>query len=529
MQGRFLEKIETCLDCKVLATNIDPAAMKNTLAELNSQIKVYKEIAEDRDRELERTGLELAIGLSEVFEALRRISTGDPEVSISETSEIELIRRLKHEVNVTAKNIGEIVGQSHEFAMGLAEHFDVLHRASRGDLGARVLTESKTELLESLRKVTNGMIESISKEMTRENSERESYERKLQLAAQEWRATFDTMPYGVLLLDADLNIMRANKYISKLYEVSLYDIVGKKCGELNFGNDSAKEFCNMLKKRDVPVPYTFEYFDKNLNKFFMLHETPVFEKEIVKSYVLSFIDISELKDKEKKLIDSKDAFFNMLKELDFSYKEAKGLYESLIHSFINAIDAKSPWTKGHSERVTHYAMSIGQEMKLSEQDMERLRTAALLHDVGKIGTYDVILEKPGKLTEDEFALIRTHPARGEDILRPIKQFRELLPIIRHHHERLDGKGYPDGLKNGEIPFLSKIITIADSYDSMTSDRPYRPSPPREYALRELKRCCGSQFDPDAVEAFMKVLAKWGKEDSANQCDACRLNKPSVSC
>jgi len=98
-----------------------------------------------------------------------------------------------------------------------------------------------------------------------------------------------------------------------------------------------------------------------------------------------------------------------------------------------------------------------------------------------------------------------HTVRGEEILRPISQFTNLLPIIRHHHERLDGKGYPDRLKHDEIPFLAKIISIADSYDSMTSDRPYRPAPPREYAISELKKCSGTQFEPQAVEAFLSVL------------------------
>jgi HD-GYP domain-containing protein (c-di-GMP phosphodiesterase class II) len=146
-------------------------------------------------------------------------------------------------------------------------------------------------------------------------------------------------------------------------------------------------------------------------------------------------------------------------------------------------------------------------MRLKEKDIETLKISALLHDIGKIGTYDVVLDKPGKLTEAEFALIRMHPGKGEEILRPIKQFQHLLPIIRHHHERMDGRGYPDRLQGEEIPPLSRIITIADSYDSMTSDRPYRPAPPREYAISELQRCSGSQFEPQAVDAFLRVLKK----------------------
>jgi HD-GYP domain-containing protein (c-di-GMP phosphodiesterase class II) len=147
---------------------------------------------------------------------------------------------------------------------------------------------------------------------------------------------------------------------------------------------------------------------------------------------------------------------------------------------------------------------------IREKDIDTLRMAALLHDVGKIGTYDVILDKPGELTDEEFALIRMHPVRGEEILKPIKQLRALIPIVRHHHEKLDGSGYPDGLKNDEIPFFSKIICVADSYDAMTDDRPYRGKPSGTFAVSELTRCKGTQFDPEVVEAFLRLLSKGGR-------------------
>jgi putative nucleotidyltransferase with HDIG domain len=197
----------------------------------------------------------------------------------------------------------------------------------------------------------------------------------------------------------------------------------------------------------------------------------------------------------------------MLKELDSSYRELKGLFDGLIRSFVNAIDAKSPWTKGHSERVTNYAVATAREMGMDEEDVEKLWTASLLHDIGKIGTYDVILDKPRSLSHEEFNLINLHPSRGEEILKPIKQLQHLLPVIRHHHERVDGKGYPDGLKGEDIPLLARIVCVADSYDSMTSDRPYRPAGIKKYAIAELKRCSGTQFDPVAVKAFLRVLSR----------------------
>lgn len=165
IQGKFLEKMEMCLGCKVFQTNMDVKGMRETTRVANEQFQEFRKIVGDRDKELENLGLELALGLSEVFEALKRISSGDPTVRISETSRVELISKLKHIVNITAKEIGEIVDQSHEFAMGLAEHFDVLHRVSRGDLRARVAGKSQVELLESLKKVTNDTIKSISREI----------------------------------------------------------------------------------------------------------------------------------------------------------------------------------------------------------------------------------------------------------------------------------------------------------------------------------------------------------------------------
>jgi putative nucleotidyltransferase with HDIG domain len=218
-------------------------------------------------------------------------------------------------------------------------------------------------------------------------------------------------------------------------------------------------------------------------------------------------NITEIQNMEKKLTESRSAFFNMLRDLDFSYKELKKLFESLILSFINALDAKSPWTKGHSERVTNYAIATAKEMGLKEKDIETLRTAALLHDIGKIGTYEVILDKPERLSIEELALVKMHPAKGEEILSPISQLKDILPIIRSHHERIDGKGYPDGLKGEEIPLLARIITVADSVDSMISERPYRPKLRIEDALSELKRCSGTQFDPQVVEAFSKAVMK----------------------
>lgn len=187
------------------------------------------------------------------------------------------------------------------------------------------------------------------------------------------------------------------------------------------------------------------------------------------------------------------------------------MFINVVFALCSAIDAKSPWTKGHSERVMKYAVKIAEKMGLAQVDIDKLKLAALLHDIGKIGTFDVILDKPGNLTEDEFELVKAHPSKGCEILAPIKQFKDIIPVIRHHHERIDGKGYPDGLKGKDIPLLAKILCVSDSFDSMTADRPYRASPGVEYAIEEFNRCSGTQFDAKVIETFLSTFEEMGTE------------------
>jgi len=332
-----------------------------------------------------------------------------------------------------------------------------------------------------------------------------SYQEKLESALSSWRATFDSMPYGVMLLDRNFDIFRANDYIARLCAMPVHELAGRKCHDVvGCGIGDTPGVCPMRKSIASLDTETAEYYHKKSNRHFLLQSTPVMGDEGLLS-VYSVIDITGLKEKEKKLIQGKDAFFNMLKDLDTSYRELKALFDGLVFAFVNALDAKSRWTRGHSERVTAYALSIAKEMGLTESELETLKTASILHDIGKIGTYDAVLDKPGRLTEEEFALVKKHPGKGAEILKHIKQLEEAIPVIRHHHERIDGSGYPDRLKSEEIPLLARIICVADAYDSMTADRPYRSAPGKEFAVGELKRCSGTQFDPEVVAAFVGLL------------------------
>lgn len=185
--------------------------------------------------------------------------------------------------------------------------------------------------------------------------------------------------------------------------------------------------------------------------------------------------------------------------------DLQGLFIATVESLSAAIDAKSPWTAGHSARVTKYALDIGKEIGFSEKDLKDLQLAGLLHDVGKIGTYEGILDKPGKLTDEELKIMRQHPGKGAEILAPIKQLNDIIPAIKYHHEYYDGKGYPEGLAGDAIPLFARILSVADTVDAMNADRPYRKGKPMDAIVAELKRCSGTQFDTKVVEAFLKTL------------------------
>lgn len=186
-------------------------------------------------------------------------------------------------------------------------------------------------------------------------------------------------------------------------------------------------------------------------------------------------------------------------------QQLRVLRDDLIVAFANALDAKSSWTHGHSQRVTSYALMIAEKLHVNGEDRETLRIASLLHDVGKIGTYDVILDKPGPLTEEEWRLVKLHPGKAEEILKPIKQLQHVLPIIKYHHERIDGKGYPDGLTGAEIPLLAKILCLADSFDAMIENRPYKTGMSRTEAYGEIKDKTDTQFDAAVATAFLSEI------------------------
>ncbi len=187
-----------------------------------------------------------------------------------------------------------------------------------------------------------------------------------------------------------------------------------------------------------------------------------------------------------------------------------------VSSFILAIEAKDRYTQGHSKRVAEYSELMAKKLGLSEEEKTNLLYAAQLHDIGKIGISEQLLNKPGKLNMVEYETIKTHPSKGVKILEPLDFLGHLLPAVEFHHEWYDGSGYPKGLAQDEIPFMARIIAVCDTFDAMTSERSYRKPLPLKIAIQEIKDGSGTQFDPQAVAAFLEVFAETLEQKMSSQ-------------
>lgn len=205
------------------------------------------------------------------------------------------------------------------------------------------------------------------------------------------------------------------------------------------------------------------------------------------------------------------AFNHMAELLSDSLRQLQEHVLSTIQSLSLALEAKDRYTRGHSARVQHYAVKIARQLRLPAEQVDVIQKFSMLHDVGKIGVREDVLMKPAKLTPEEFEVIKRHPEVGYKILVPLKPPQEALDIVRYHHERLDGRGYPAGLTQQQIPLVVAIVSVADAFDAMTGYRPYRQSPMTfDEAVAELRRCIGTQFRMNAVEALADVLRAEGK-------------------
>ena len=218
-------------------------------------------------------------------------------------------------------------------------------------------------------------------------------------------------------------------------------------------------------------------------------------------YVKSRTEIGELADTFNHMTEELEHF---VLDLRRAAAENRELFLNSIQMLAGAVDEKDPYTRGHSDRVTKYSVMIATEMGLAEESIEIVRVAAQLHDVGKIGIEDRILKKPGALTNEEFAIMKMHTTKGANILREVTQLKEMIPGIELHHESLDGRGYPHGLKDDQIPLLPRIIAVADTFDALTTNRPYQQAHDPQEALRIIRSLSGKRLDPHAVTSICAI-------------------------
>lgn len=200
---------------------------------------------------------------------------------------------------------------------------------------------------------------------------------------------------------------------------------------------------------------------------------------------------------------------NMIKKINVELADSKELLEKSylesIEVLRKTVEVKDVYTRGHSGRVSEYSLLIGEKLNLPPDQMKTLKIGALFHDIGKIGIPDAILLKTDKLTDDEYSEIKNHPAIGAHILSNASIFADIIPIVKHHHERYDGKGYPSRLAGEDIPYLARIVSVADTFDAMTSHRSYRQALDFDYTMNEIERCKGTQFDPAIADVFLEIL------------------------
>lgn len=322
-------------------------------------------------------------------------------------------------------------------------------------------------------------------------------------AQREWEMTFNATSDAICLLDNEHNIVRANAACAQLANIPALELVGRKCYEVFHGRSEPHETCPVeaVKNQRLLRSASAEVGDPRLGQYFRISADPILGADgEFWGFVCIMRDITASKIAEEKLRESVE----QLGMLNVTLRET---FLGAVRALSAAVEARDPYTAGHSERVCRYSVALARKLGLSPEEVEGIQVAAILHDLGKLAVPSELLAKPGELTQHEMALVRTHSEASAKIIEKVRFPWEVQPVVVQHHERHDGKGYPAGLKEDEIYLGARILALADAYDALTSYRPYRPARTIPEALEELRRNSGTQFDPRLVEAFIAAVSE----------------------
>jgi len=255
--------------------------------------------------------------------------------------------------------------------------------------------------------------------------------------------------------------------------------------------------------KGLPTCVPSEVFREDKNQAFNTMLAPISNRDrtIGVAVIVFEEDQDFIRQQNQKLLHILSSFFSLSLENAYLFSDLKSSYFDTVRAVTNSIEARDPYTRGHSNRVGQIARAVAEELDWSKAELELIDWGGMLHDVGKIGIPDAVLKKPGKLTNEEYEMIKSHPLIGANIVKGISFFEPIVPYILEHHERFDGKGYPQGLAGENISIKGRLLAVADTFDAMTSDRPYRKGFDPEYALEEIVRNANTQFDPEIVAAF----------------------------
>lgn len=314
----------------------------------------------------------------------------------------------------------------------------------------------------------------------------------------------EQLPEGIIIVGDNDEIIFVNRAAEEIRHIQADQVIGRSVllchPEKSF--EKVKRALQFLRRKETT---TFKRMVTDTVKNRCYENTYAAVRDSNNNYIGAFIISKDITDR-RKLDEERTAYLQNLEERVTELTgKLQDLFISSMNSLVNTLEAKDPYTKGHSLRVCDMAVKMAEHKYGVSPKVREVELSSKLHDIGKVGIRETILNKPGKLTDEEFNHIKEHTIIGEEILLPIEKLKPVAKAAKHHHERFDGTGYPDGLKREEIPETSRIIAIADTYDAMTSARPYRPAMKPEKAAEEIKKHMGTQLDPQWGEIFLALF------------------------